>query len=99
MPPLLPSGLPENNYFAEGHPKSKRVLKDELFWEPGDDLSPLGGGGESDTITEFWSWRRENPNDSVYDFFQKWLAKTKHNLNPEDFAYSPNGVVCCCHAK
>lgn len=75
MSPLLPSDIPESDYFAEGLPRAKEVLKDEFFWDPGDDLSPIGGDGGAESIEEFWRWRDASPHKSAYNFLQSWLSE------------------------
>ncbi len=61
-----------NKEFA--HPRAIELIPEDFFWDCVDELTPFGSDEGDLALSEFRDWKKENPNEPIYDCI-KWVIE------------------------
>ena len=61
-----------NKEFA--HPRAIELIPEDFFWDCVDELAPFGSDEGDLALSEFRDWKKENPNEPIYECI-KWVIE------------------------
>ena len=60
------------------HPRARELMKEEIFWNCGDEAGPFGSDEGWDAFYEWREWRVENPDLQIIECFN-WILRGQLN--------------------
>ncbi|MDJ1499685.1 hypothetical protein [Xanthocytophaga agilis] len=69
------------------HPDALQVLKEDFFWDTSDEFATFGSDEGSDAFSNFYDWKKENPDNEAIVFIRKSLLKDSQ-VKKEDLVYT-----------